>query len=462
MYRFSFSSIPKLRSLLARIGESAADLANMLNESESTIRDHCDSIRLQVDIARETALEKIHKESNALLAEMDAYESACLSSWSTAKKSTQNVVASVSKRMSAFLAEQQEYLQRVRGRDDDDEDVILQLDAANKLAQELSDHKKGLTATMFDHKLASFHASPGYGEASLGELAFAHFRFPFNKLRPVDARSDYDFVLPLDEGQRFVTFAQMRKEKHVTQMSCFDSVGRLICSKRLEAQFHPKRVAQCGPSEFVALSHSNPYELSVYDSALQLLRSVCYCRSFEQICCNSKFVFGLWQDKGGFDYNKGKEEQYSSRMILLCQLDTLKEAFGLLVPAEYRIERIMVDECHVVALSRLEDSKPESDRWDMSIFDLATFNESGDHQGARGLSTVRFLPVKRHIVLMIEPMLLSSVFLFDGWMAVPLENANELVWFNKSGRRRETSTELDNISNVRAIYSHRKITNSLK
>ena len=122
----------------------------------------------------------------------------------------------------------------------------------------------------------------------------------------------------------------------------------------------------------------------------------------------------------------------------------------------------MVDECHVVALSRLEDSKPESDRWDMSIFDLATFNESGDHQGARGLSTVRFLPVKRHIVLMIEPMLLSSVFLFDGWMAVPLENANELVWFNKSGRRRETSTELDNISNVRAIYSHRKITNSLK
>ena len=259
MYRF-FSSIPKLRTLLARIGESTTGLSKMLIESELTIREHCDSLRQQVDIARETALENIHKESNALMVEIEAYERGCLSSWAAVKDSTENVVESVSKRMSAFLAEQDTYLQRVRRRDDGD--VKLQLDATNKLAQELADHKKELTAAMFDNKLASFYASPSYSEASLGELAFAHFRLPFKKLdiasselKPVDVRSDDDgFVLALEEGQRLVTFTQTRKEKSFTQMSCFDSAGRLICSDILEHHVQQQEVAQCGPREFVVLS----------------------------------------------------------------------------------------------------------------------------------------------------------------------------------------------------------------
>ena len=81
-------------------------------ESELTIGEHWDSIRQQVDIARETALENIHKASNTLMSEIDAYERECLSSWTEAKESTEVNVKDVSKRMSAFLAEQQAYLQR--------------------------------------------------------------------------------------------------------------------------------------------------------------------------------------------------------------------------------------------------------------------------------------------------------------------------------------------------------------
>ena len=276
----------------------------MLNAPELTIQEHCDSIRQQVDIRRETALEKIHKESIALMLEIDAYERGCLSSWAAVKESTENVVKRMSKRMRVFLAKQQAYLQRVRGRDhDDDDDVTLQLDKANKLAQELSDHKKELKAAMFDNKLASFYTSPSFSEASLGELAFAHFQLPFKKLqftstelKPVDARSDYDFVLPLDEGQRFVTFTQMRKEKRFSQMSCFELAGRLICYT-LAPNVKQQEVAQCGPSEFVVCHYSNySHELSVFDSAsMKRLRNV-RCKDFSKMCCNSNLVFGLWND----------------------------------------------------------------------------------------------------------------------------------------------------------------------
>ena len=101
-------------------------------------------------------------------------------------------------------------------------------------------------------------------------------------------------------------------------------------------------------------------------------------------------------------------------------------------------------------MSRLEDSEPESCQWFMSIFALATFNVSG----GGGENNVRFFLIERHIELtLVEPLLLSSVFLFEEWLVVPLKDANQLVWFDKSGKRSETSTKLNNISNLLAIYS---------
>ena len=84
---------------------------------ELAIGEHCDSLRLQVDIARETAIENIHKESNTLMAEIDAYERECLSSWAEAKESSERVLEDASKRMRAFIAEQQAYLQSAQASD---------------------------------------------------------------------------------------------------------------------------------------------------------------------------------------------------------------------------------------------------------------------------------------------------------------------------------------------------------
>ena len=89
-------------------------------KSELTIREHCDSIRQGVDISREKALENIHMSSNTLMSEIDTYERDCLSSWAEAKESSERVVEDVSKRMRAFLVEQQEFLQSAQASDTSD------------------------------------------------------------------------------------------------------------------------------------------------------------------------------------------------------------------------------------------------------------------------------------------------------------------------------------------------------
>ena len=122
MYLFVFldvisSSIAKLRSFLAKLEDSTAELTKVCIASEWRIREHCDSLRQQVDIARETALESIHKASNTLMSEIDAYERGCLSSWTEAKESTENSVKDVSKRMREFVAEQHAFLQSLQASD---------------------------------------------------------------------------------------------------------------------------------------------------------------------------------------------------------------------------------------------------------------------------------------------------------------------------------------------------------
>ena len=441
----------------------------MSNASELTIREHCDSLRLKVDIARETAIDNLHKASSTLMTEIDAYERRCLSGWMAVKESTKHVVEDASKRMRAFLAEQHTFLQRVQERDD--ELTQLHLEEANKLAQELSNRKMMLKAAMFGNKLASFVAFPGIDDTlvSLGELAFSSIQIPFKTLgitdtdlMPIDNRAAYDFVLPLEHGQRFVTFKSPEYED-ATQMSCFDRLGRLIASHHLDCQLKRETVAPSGPSQFVVCHESDTFQLSVYNSSLHCLRNV-ECKKFSNICCNSKFVFGLWDEGDSYesdsddddddeDDDEQEGQECSMTRIQARHLDTLSKAFSLRVPEKYTIERIMTDEQHLVAVSSV-DSK-----LCMSVFDLATCNRQGVNRGAKRAAS-KFSQIEEHVHLDFGPYFylderyFSSLFLLDGWLVVPLKN--ELVWFEKNGKTimtaSDTRTRLDN-KNMKEFYA---------
>ena len=122
-------------------------------------------------------------------------------------------------------------------------------------------------------------------------------------------------------------------------------------------------MAQSNPNQFVVSYDRHSPKLSVYISSLHCLRTV-DCKNFSHICCNSKFVFGLWNTDDSYDsdeddhdnYNDERdepEEEPSSQRIQVRHLDTLSNAFCLRVPKEYKVERIMIDEHHVVAMSQL-------------------------------------------------------------------------------------------------------------
>ena len=313
-------------------------------------------------------------------------------------------------------------------------ELTLNLDEANKLAQELSNRKKELKAAMFDNKLASFIAFTSIHDVSLGELAFTDIQLPFKKLhfvstdlKPVPIqRDDYDFLLPLEHGQRIVAFRyQSASINSCIKMRCFDLFGRMIRSNMVVGGiYRQKSVSQCGPNQFVMCHDSfrdfQPATLSVYDSALRCLRTAS-SNIFSNICSNSKFVFGLFDRfQSRYDVNK----QYSSKRIQVLDLDTLSEAFGLRVPQMYKIERIVADEYHVVAICCLS-SEPASKRF-MSVFNLQTYGKESDGrdpnsgaipmQDAGGYKAERFFLAERHIDLHknLPSPWLEDIFLLRG------------------------------------------------
>ena len=132
---------------------------------------------------------------------------------------------------------------------------------------------------MFDKKLASFTAfSDDFDDATshLGELTFPHIQLPLKHLditstevKCVDIRANnYDFLLPLADGQLIVTFQWRWRdnslfEQYYTHMSCHDQLGRLMGAVTVERYVQQGKVAQCGPNEFVMCVGSDNPELVV-------------------------------------------------------------------------------------------------------------------------------------------------------------------------------------------------------
>ena len=386
-----------------------------------------------------------------------------MSSWEEAKESNEHVVEDVSKRMRTFLADQHAFLQSVQASDDE---LILRLDEVDKLAQELSDRKKELKEAMFGYKLASFYAFPS--DSSFGELAFTNTQLPFKtldissrELTPVDIRVRFDFLLPLEHGQRIVAFkwkadfsADLNSSPmRTTSFNCFDRLGRPIGSETtVKSRVYRENVALCGSNEFVVCHGFGSLRmLSFYDSELHCLRTA-HCKVFSDICCNSKFIFGRLcaydsNETDSDDDAKEDNEQdadNSTERIQVLHLDTLGKAFELRVPTKYPIEQIMADELHVVAKTILYNKS--SCHCLMSIFDLATCSESGG--GGRDTGGPTYFLAEKTID--IDYSNKHRVVLFDGWLVFPHEH--ELIWLDKNGARSETRTEWDS-GNVRDMYS---------
>ena len=260
---------------------------------------------------------------------------------------------------------------------------------------------------------------------------------------------DKDFVLPLEDGQHMIFFKALYKasktENFFSCMSCLDRHGRLLNQIYLPYEVERKRVARYGPSEFI-ISHffDRAQELRVYNSALECVRKVGTESRVTEICCNDKYVFGIFWVEINKDELGPMEKSVSSSFTGIVQvrhLRTLEVAFYLTVDRKYKLKRIMADEHHCVAFSTECPSKPTLQsqlQSYMHVFELS---------GKCGKSV--YFAAERLVHMDTQSIWVNLAFLRDDWLVIP--HQREIVWLDKNGQRSDTSTEFHTLAALRAV-----------
>ena len=110
---FSSETNVELEILLRKIGASATEMADMFEESETRVGKHCEFIRQDIEIAKESAIAQLEIESINLVKEVNKYEQECYESLAALKEANQAMADDMAKQVDAFIEEKTKYLQKV-------------------------------------------------------------------------------------------------------------------------------------------------------------------------------------------------------------------------------------------------------------------------------------------------------------------------------------------------------------
>ena len=277
------ASLSELRSL----GEKLERIATRPDE---TIREHCDTIRNEVQIAVERAFDKIAAFHRHLLAEIDSYEKKRLATASstTTADACQEASRRVVREARAFVSEQSDYLKRALI---DDETVASAVRAANSHVLRLRENETDLLAALYANKLLAFDSSPPPLPLSLrqalgGTLRYAPVRVPrafdlaefdeLNAAKAIEACAGkcLHHVFCMADSEETTTGSNSSKN---TFAVFFERRDRLLCSATWSGEAHAK-LANVTP---LFVNHHTQYSQPVWQQQQQLL----VCRAHNELVC---------------------------------------------------------------------------------------------------------------------------------------------------------------------------------
>ena len=171
-------SVEQLKALLNALAESADTLARTKRHAQDTIREHCDTVRNEVQIQAELLVESVHKQRAAVMAEIETYELECLakvSTWLSAHGSRLDKMRTDTERV---VRDKSDYLKRPRI---DDSVVAHSIVELQRLRPPLDEYQRHMRAQLFANRVLGFKANTD----TLGQLTYTTSN-DFNEMRTLD------------------------------------------------------------------------------------------------------------------------------------------------------------------------------------------------------------------------------------------------------------------------------------
>jgi hypothetical protein len=146
-------SVEKLRSKLAKVTETCADLRDYFTNGTAEAREHCDELRSQVQLQTDILLEQVHRHNQRMLAEIDEYEKQCFSSFNSKSSNYQAESIKLFAEVDTFCTLNSNYLTRFKI---DDKEIESSIQLAERHLTKIQDTYLNLGKIKLAGKLLVF------------------------------------------------------------------------------------------------------------------------------------------------------------------------------------------------------------------------------------------------------------------------------------------------------------------
>ena len=144
------NSVERLKSLLGDIKETRTSLAFKFNRPAEQIREHCDSVRNELQIKLESHLEYVHSLHSQMMRQLELYEQDCSANTSALFDKNRMCAEETCRAVDSFVAEQHDYLQQFAI---SDEGVANALERADQLKHKLATHLDFFNYVVFKNQV---------------------------------------------------------------------------------------------------------------------------------------------------------------------------------------------------------------------------------------------------------------------------------------------------------------------
>jgi hypothetical protein len=354
-----------LNEEISNLTTSLNKLIYLVNKGDVSIRDHCDSVRAQIELVSNNLIKQVERNKNELLKKVDDYQKETLLTYNSTnnkqiRQQFDNKSIEIIRKERAFITRS---LQCSKGTDQ-------QLTANNAYLENkiICDVITKFESEIFNNKKLSFQqlsTRPLIGTISIEKMNSQH-NTRDHRMIPLKSSlkteiHNFKNLLTLENGKYFIDF-----NDHLDRsvIALFDNNFSLKLSLKMTSvlNFHDNFKAtiycECSSTNRIVLNHlqaENIHYLSILNDSFEIIRGRQCQKVYKSICSNSNRIVCLGGDDtlDIYDWNLNQLERKSGELLT----DTFKTSNQIEIINEKLILKL---DNKIIVIKKDEPNKVEA------------------------------------------------------------------------------------------------------
>jgi uncharacterized protein YoxC len=227
--------IEEFKKFLGILNATKQSIESTLECGDATIRDHCDKVRNDMQLAIEQAHAKLDEFHKDFMHEIDNHEKECQEKFKFIKQNKVDIDKALND-SNELLSKSNHLLQQFKI---DQTQLSKLFESAQSLQTKLEQIKDGIQREMFNESLLKFEKQKSFDSSVIGKIVKQNIELYF--LENIENMRELDYFISLTESTLYFPYLQPIKsnsflclytEKNSLNLLCLDRDGKIFFEKK--------------------------------------------------------------------------------------------------------------------------------------------------------------------------------------------------------------------------------------